>query len=139
MSTRQLGWGHGTLGLQVPGINALAGTRDSRWEDHDFDRAASAAVGTRATPTDLHGLTSSSAAFAIPVSFPRWWSRRREPSTFGIDLSRLTIMPRTRTLSAARAGRMFAINWNVTAPDAPTVAMTDLSLIAFPYPNELGK
>jgi hypothetical protein len=34
---------------------------------------------------------------------------------------------------------MFAINWNVTAPDAPTVAMTDLSLIAFPYPNELGK
>jgi hypothetical protein len=36
------------------------------------------------------------------------------------------------------SGGMFAINWNVTAPDAPTVAMTDLSLIAFPYPNELG-
>ena len=36
------------------------------------------------------------------------------------------------------SGAMFAINWNVTAPDAPTVAMTDLSLIAFPYPNELG-
>src|ERR1700722_7014997 len=36
------------------------------------------------------------------------------------------------------SGGMFAINWNVTAPDAPTVAMTDLSLIAIPYPNELG-
>jgi hypothetical protein len=34
---------------------------------------------------------------------------------------------------------MFAINWNVTTPDAPTVAMTDLSLIAFTDLNELDK
>ena len=34
---------------------------------------------------------------------------------------------------------MFAINWNVTAPDAPTVAMADLSFIAFPFLNGLGK
>jgi hypothetical protein len=77
---------------------------ESRWENHDFDRAASAAVGTGAMPTNSLGLTSSSAAFATPVSFPRRWSRRR-----------------------------------VTAPDAPTVAVTDLSLIAFPYLNGLGK
>jgi hypothetical protein len=47
----------------------------------------------------------------------------------------LTIVLRTRTLSAARAGRVFAINWNVTARNAPTVAMTDLSFIASPLPE----
>ena len=43
--------------------------RDSRWENHDFDRAASTAVGTGAMPMDSHGLTSSRAAFATPVGF----------------------------------------------------------------------
>jgi hypothetical protein len=123
------------LRLQVPGIAALPSSFHGRQEYVDLDRPVSARRARQGGDADeiprfdvAHRRRSD--AEHLPFRF----KRQRGVRSFAglerqVDPSRLAIVPRTRTVSSACAGRISAIAMKAAIAAAP-VAEIDLGFIA---------